>query len=170
MLSQRHRPILLAGAALILIWLAAMAGYAIARRAKVTPEKVQAYVQSVDFAHLSATDRAKAIKKLADMLNALSLEERQRLRMDRTAYRWFELMTEAEKGGFLEATMPTGFKQMLGAFEEMPEDKRRRVVDQAIKQMKDAREKMVATGQMPPQGTNGVVLPVSADQRMELLW
>jgi len=31
-------------------------------------------------------------------------------------------------------------------------------VDQAIKQMQDAREKMAATGQAPPPGTNGMVL------------
>ena len=54
--------------------------------------------------------------------------------------------------------MPTGFKQMLGAFEDLPPDKRKHVVDQAIKQMQDAREKMAATGKAPPPGTNGVVL------------
>ena len=34
------------------------------------------------------------------MLNALTLEERQRLRLDRTAYKWFAQMTEAEKARF----------------------------------------------------------------------
>jgi len=95
------------------------------------------------------------LKKLAAMLNALSLEERRSVRLDRAAYRWFEEMTEEEKGEFLEATMPTGFKQMLNAFEEMPQDKRQRLVDQAVKQMKETREKMAATGELPPQtGTN----------------
>jgi hypothetical protein len=160
MLTARQRPILVAAAALAVIWILALGGYAIAKHAKVTPEKVRAYVESVDFGHLSAAERAKALKKLAAMLNALSLEERRSLRLDSAAYRWFEQMTEDEKGEFLEATMPTGFKQMLNAFEEMPEDKRQRFVDQAVKQMKEARAKMAANGELPPQpgGTNGGVV------------
>ena len=166
MLSQRQRPIVLAVAAIAVIWLVAFAGYTLAKNAKVSPEKVRAYTGAVDFSHLSAADRARAIQKLAAMLNALSLEERRGLRLDRTAYQWFEQMTEEEKGGFLEATMPTGFKQTLAAFEQLPEDKRRRVVDQAVKQMKDAREKTAADGQAPPQGTNGVVLSEELRQKV----
>ena len=156
MFSQRLRPVFLAVAALAVVWVAAIAGYKIARHAKVTPEKVRAYTASVDFSRLSAAEREAAIQRLAAMLNALSLEERQSLRLERLA--WFNQMTEAEKSEFLAATLPTGFKQMIGAFEDMPQDKRQRVVDQAIKQMKDAREKMAASGQMPPPGTNSVVL------------
>src|SRR5436190_22919287 len=110
MLSPRQRPVVIAILALALIWGLALGGYAIARHAKVTPEKVRAYVESVNFGHLTGADREKALKKLAAMLNALSLEERRRLRLDRVAYTWFEQMTEEEKGEFLEATMPTGFK------------------------------------------------------------
>jgi len=158
MLSQRQRPFIFALVAVVLIWVAAVAGYKLVQNLKVTPEKVRAYVESVDFSHLSAAERAAALQKLAAMLNALSLEERQRLRLDRTAYKWFGQMTEDEKGAFLEATMPTGFKQMIGAFEDLPADKRQRVVDQAVKQMRDAREKMAATGQAPPPGANNLVL------------
>ena len=148
MLNQRQRPILLALVALVVIWVVAIAGYAIAKHAKVTPEKIHAYVGSVDFNHLSAADREAAIRKLAAMLNALSLEERRSLRANRLD--WFNEMTDQEKSEFLEATLPTGFKQMLTAFEQMPPDKRQRVVDQAVKQMKEANEKMAATGQEPP--------------------
>jgi hypothetical protein len=158
MFSKRQRPILAAAAAVVLIWFLAIAGYQMAQNMKVTPDKVRAYTASVDFAQLSPSDRASAIQKLAAMLNALTLEERQSLRFDHTYYQWFEKMTEAEKSAFLAATMPTGFKQMIGAFENLPADKRKRAVDQSVKQMKDAREKMAATGQLPPAGTNGVVL------------
>jgi hypothetical protein len=156
MLNPRLRPVFVALTTLILIWIVAIVGYRIAKNAVVTPDKVRAYIASVDFSHLTATEREAAIRKLAAMLNALTLDERQSLRMERLA--WFNQMTEAEKGEFLDATMPTGFKQMLGAFENLPPDKRKHVVDQAIKQMQDAREKMVATGQAPPPGTNGLVL------------
>jgi hypothetical protein len=152
MLNPRQRPVFLAVAALALIWIVAMAGYDIAKHAKVTPEKVRAYIAAVDFSQLAAADRATAIQKLAAMLNALTLDERQSLRLERLA--WFEKMTEAEKGQFLEATLPTGFKQMLTAFEALPADKRQRVVDQSLKQLKDANEKLAADGQAPPAANN----------------
>jgi hypothetical protein len=156
MLNQRLRPILLAAAALLGIWVIAIAGYEIAKSRTITPEKVRNYIGSVDFEHLTTAERAAAIQRLAAMLNVLTLDERQSLRLERMD--WFEKMTEAEKGKFLEATLPTGFKQMLGAFENLPPDKRKHVVDQAIRQRKDAREKMAGNGQMPPLGTNSVVL------------
>ena len=150
--------------ALVVIWAVAIAGYEIARHAKVTPEKVHAYIGALDFSHLSAAARAAAIKRLAAMLNALSLEERRSLRLDRTA--WFNEMTEAEKSEFLEATLPTGFKQMLAAFEEMPPDKRQRVVDQAVKQMKEANEKVAADGQSPTAGNGGAVLSPELQEKV----
>ncbi len=158
MLSPRQRPILSAVIALAAVWAVAIAGYTLAKNAKITPEKVRAYTASVAFSHMSAAGRAAAIQKLAAMLNDLSLAERQQLRIDRTAYRWFEAMTEAEKSVFLEATLPTGFKQMLTAFQDMAPDKRKRVVDQAVKQMKDARDKLADGGNVPPPGTNTLVL------------
>ncbi len=127
------------------IWAVALAGWWIASRLKITPEKVTAFVDGTDLSKLAATDRASAIQRLADMLNKLSLDERQRLRMDRTAYRWFELMTEEEKGQFIEATMPTGFKQMISAFEEMPEDKRKLAINDALKRMRSTNERINAT-------------------------
>ena len=35
--------------------------------------------------------------------------------------------------------MPSGFKRMIESFEEMPEDKRRRALDDALKRMREAR-------------------------------
>jgi len=149
MISPRQRPVLVALAALVAIWVLALAGYELAKHAKVTPEKVRAYIASVDLDQLSAADRAAALRKLADLLNALSLEDRQRLRLERLA--WLKKMTDAEKGDFLEATLPTGFKQMLNAFEDLPAEKRQRVIDQAVRQMREAREKLAASGGAPPE-------------------
>ena len=164
MLNQRQRPIAMALVALAAIWMVAVAGYKIAKHATVTPEKVSAYVLSVNFGHASAAERAAAIEKLAAMLNALTLEERRSLRLDRNA--WFNQMTDEEKGKFLDATMPTGFKQMLSAFEEMPPDKRQHVVEQAMKQMKDAQQKLAANGQVPPPGANGAVLSPELQEKV----
>jgi hypothetical protein len=155
MLSQRQRAVTWAAATLVGIWVVAWAGHWFFSNLKVTAEKVRAYIESVELAKLSAAERAKALRELADKLNALSFEERQRLRVERTAYGWFAQMTEEEKGQFIEATMPTGFKQMITAFEELPEEKRKRTVDGAIKRLREQREQMASGGVRPPGGTNG---------------
>src|SRR4051812_2066138 len=137
MIAQRWRPVLFALFALLVIWGLAIAGFTIARHSKVTAEKVRAFVESTDLSKLKGAARAKALAKLADMLNHLSIEERQQARMERLATAWFNEMTDDEKAGFIEATMPTGFKQMLTAFEQLPEDKRRRAVEDTFRRLKE---------------------------------
>ena len=138
MSNPRKRAIGVALLAIVGIWVLAVAGYYIAKNATVTAEKVRAYVESVDLRKLSAAERAEALRKLADMLNRLSLEERREMRMGRSD--WFAQMTEEEKATFIEATMPTGFKQMIAAFEELPEDRRKRTVDQAMKRLREQQQ------------------------------
>ncbi len=140
MFSQRWRPVMFSALAVCGIWLVALAGYRIARNAKMTAEKVKAYAESVDISKLSGEARARAIRELADKLNALSLEERRKARLDRAARDWFDRMTEEEKAAFIEATMPTGFKQMLTAFEQLPEEKRRKTIDDALRRLREERD------------------------------
>ena len=140
MASQRWRPVFWSGVASCAIWLVALAGYRLAKNAKMTAEKVKAYAEAVDISKLKGEARARAIRELADRLNALTLEERRRARLDRTAWTWFDRMTEEEKAGFIEATMPTGFKQMLTSFEQLPEEKRRKTIDDALRRLRDSRD------------------------------
>ena len=151
MQSQRWRPVFFCALGVCAIWLVALAGYRIARNAKMTAEKVRAYAESVDISKLSGAARAKAIRDLADKLNALSLEERRRARLERISWAWFDRMTEEEKAGFIDATMPTGFKQMLTSFEQLPEEKRRKSIDDALRRLKEARDQL-ASGQGVPNG------------------
>ncbi len=155
MLSQRWRPVIISGGVICAIWLVAVAGYRIAANAKMTAEKVKVYAESVDISKLRGAARAKAIRELEDKLNALSLEERRKARLDRAARDWFDRMTEDEKGAFIEATMPTGFKQMLTSFEQMPEEKRRRAIDDALRRLREARDGVrPGSGRGPRGGTN----------------
>ncbi len=125
-----------AGLALVVIWVLALMGYAAARSAQVTADKLRAFVAAVDLGHLPAAERAKAIDKLEKMLTALSPEERQEVRLDGTVYHWFNQMSEAERRSFLEGTMPAGFKQMLAAITQLPEDRQWRVIDQTLRQLR----------------------------------
>ncbi len=154
MVNPRWKPVLFCAVGVVAIWAVAVTGYAIARNSRMTAEKVKAYADSVDLAALSGDARAQALRKLAEMINRLSAEERQRSRLDRTSWRLLEQMTEDEKGTFIEATMPTGFKQMLNAFEQLPEDKRTRAINDAVRHLREDQARMAA-GEDPSGGTNG---------------
>ena len=163
MMSQRWRPVAYCAIAVCGIWLVALAGYRIARNAKMTAEKVRAYAESVDISKLSGDARAKALRELADKLNALSLEERRKARLERQAWSWFDKMTEEEKAAFIEATMPTGFKQMLTSFEQLPDDKRRKTIDDALRRLKETRDEVAGGAGGPNQrGTNSP--PILSDE------
>jgi hypothetical protein len=133
MAGQRHRPIWIAVVALVLVWLLSWGGYVIARKTKITPDMVRAYASSLDLSKLSAADRARALRELADKYNALTFDDRRGLRPDTNL---FAQLTEEEKASFVEATMPTEIKQALIAFDHMPEDRRQHVIDNALKNLR----------------------------------
>ena len=173
MQSQRLRPLFVAAGTIALIWLLAAAGYSIARSSKMTAEKIRQFVHSIDFAKLSPAERSRALLALAAKLNALSREDRQRARLDKDWKSWFMLMTEAEKEQFIEATLPTDIKQMLDAFEQMPPEKRKKTVDEAIKNLRQAEQQQPASqasGNGGDAATNapGRLSP-ETEQRMQAL-
>ena len=141
MMGRRKRPIFFASAVIVAAWVVAVGGYLVAKNSKMTAEKVKAFAQSVKLAGLSRDARAKAIRELADRLNELSPEERQKARMEGLWQRWFAEMTEEEKGTFVELTMPTGFKQMLASFEQLPEERRKRTIGDAMKRLRESQER-----------------------------
>ncbi len=140
MFNQRQRFLVWAVASIVGIWLVAWAGHWYVESLKMTAARVRAYVESVDFGKLTGSARAKALKELEDKLNALSYEERQQLRSEHLVNDWFAQMTEAEKSQFIEATLPTGFKQMIDAFQQLPQDKRQRLIDNALKHLRAAND------------------------------
>jgi hypothetical protein len=154
-MNARYRPLMIALAGLLGVWLLALGGYAFSDHFKMTFDKLRAFVQSTDLSKLSGAARAKALRDLADKINALSPEERRQARVDRLWNDWFREMTEEEKGQFLDATLPSGFHQMLASFEQQPAAKRQKAIDDAIKQLrKDRDNPSQKSGQTDPNDTN----------------
>lgn len=56
-MNPRHKPIAIAVGVLVAVWAFAMAGYVIAKNAKVTGEKVRAYLAKTDLS--SSTRRTE---------------------------------------------------------------------------------------------------------------
>jgi len=154
-MSPRRRLLLLASLALGLAWAVAYGGFALARGFKVTPERIARFLQSTDFAKLNPQQRIQALRRLAEMLNRLSPEDRRAARMEGEFRKFFQELSVAEKGEFLELTVPTGFNQMLLAFEQMPEDRRRRAIADSVRRLRAARERPAEGEERPlEEGTN----------------
>jgi hypothetical protein len=139
-MNARQKPMFFGVAALVAAWLLAMGGYALAAHWKMTAEKLRAYLAQTDLNSLSGEARAKALRDLEDKINALSAEDRRDARLGKLWNQWFEEMTEEEKSAFLDAILPSGFKQMLTSFEQLAPEKRKMAIDNAIKNLKEARE------------------------------
>ena len=68
--------------------------------------------------------------------------------------------------------MPTGFKQMLSSFEQLPEEKRRKTIDDAMRRLREARDQPrggprggTQTGtNAPPAQTGTNAPPVLSDE------
>lgn len=152
------------------IWAVALMGFSLARNARVTPEKLLAFTQQTDLSQLRGEARAKALRELARQLNALPMEDRRRARLDGSIWSWFEKMTEEEKAQFVEATLPTGMRQMLTAFEELPEDRRHRAIDDALKRLRQAGNEMSSGAELGEQaGTNSPSLSPELEARIRTI-
>ena len=153
-MNPRQRSTFFAIAAIALVWLVAIGGYAAFKNSRMTAEKLRAYLEQTNLAGLSGDARAKALRDLANRINALSPEERQKARLGHLWSRWFAEMTEDEKSGFIDATLPSGFKQMLVSFENMTPDRRKRSIDNALKRLRETPDPTVGPGLLAQQGTN----------------
>ena len=125
-----------AAGALVVVWSAALLIYHFSGKSRMTVEKLQQYLAVTDLDRLSAAERDKAIARYASMVNALSMEDRMKWRREDGWKKWFEGMTEAERAKFIQATAPAGFKQMLDAFNQLPEDQRQKYIDDSLARLK----------------------------------
>jgi hypothetical protein len=140
MANHRRKTLGFTALGLLGVWLVLGAGWLISNRSKATAEKVAAYMHKNDLSKLAPEPRARALGELARQVAVLPIEERRKTRMDEAWEKWFAEMTEAEKSAFIEATLPSGFKQMLASFEQLPEEKRRKAVNDALRDLRKARE------------------------------
>ena len=143
-MSPRQKPLFIALGVLGLVWILALGGFAIARSRKVTPEKIIAFLNRTPFQSLTTQARQDTLRRLAEMLNLLSSEDRRSVRLTGAWRTWFSSMDANEKGEFMELTLPVGFNQMLTAFEQMPPAKRRDTIDGTLRRLREAESRMAS--------------------------
>ena len=136
MKNRRFRPLLFAAAALVAVWVVALVIFHFSGQARMTVEKLRQYVDSTDLDKLSAAKRDRAVTDFAGMVNSLSTEERMNWRREEGWKKWFAGMNEAERVKFVEMTLPTGFKQMMDAYSQLPEDQRKKFIDDTVNKLR----------------------------------
>lgn len=126
-------------AALILVAVWAVAGGVIwwARGTKATPESIAQFVDTHSPAGLSPAERRRLADRVADQLNLLIYEQRREVRMSRKLDKFFRELNSEEQARFLDRTLPTGFKQMMEAFNKMEPARRKQFVEKSLAQMKE---------------------------------
>src|SRR4051812_20163468 len=131
--KHKQRPVLKMVCAIGVAWALAWSGYVISRHSRMTAEKVKQYQNSMDLAHLSAADRLKALRTLAEKLNALSPEERQLWQLDLD---WFRQLTDEEKACFIDAFLPGEMQLALRMFEKWPKERQQQEIDKAMRELR----------------------------------
>lgn len=165
-MKQQNRPILVGIVAIIVGWLLAWSAYVICGHAKMTAEKVSKFQASLDFAHMSAAERLKALKALAEKINAMSPEERQRWRLD---FEWFRQLTEEEKAFFLDAFLPGEMKTALAMFEKWPKERQQHEIDQAMTELRKHAANPRANPISGINGTNGPLFSPELDKKIRTI-
>lgn len=150
--------------ALVLVW--AVAGSIIygVRQARPTAQSLTVYLGKHPLTTESGTKRTKIITRVVDMLNGLSLEDRQTLRSDGVTRDFFMNLTPAEQAGFLDATLPAGFKQIMEAFNKMEPEKRKEFVNRALAEAKRRQ------GEAPPAGLNDQLVQKMVNQGLNTFY
>jgi hypothetical protein len=138
MKNRRFRPLLFAAAALVAVWVVALVIFHCSGKTRVTVDKLRQYVDSTDLDQLSAAKRDRAVTDFAGMVNSLSTEERVNWRREDGWKKWFAGMNEAERVKFVEMTLPTGFKQMMDAYSQLPAEQRKKFIDDAVNRLRQA--------------------------------
>jgi hypothetical protein len=124
------------GLVLCAIWAIAAGAIYLARSRKPTAQSVAAYVQANNIDSETGTDRKKTIDRVSNMLNQITMDERQELRREGVTDAFFRSLTPDEQAAFLDATLPTGFRQMMESFNKMDPAKRKEIVDHALAEMR----------------------------------
>lgn len=163
--NHRNRAIYIGLSAILLAWLLAWSGYVIFGHSKMTAEKLSRYQRELNLARLSAADRLKALKALADKINALSPAERQRWHLD---LEWFRQLTDQEKAFFMEAFLPGEMKVALQTFEKWPQEKQQQEIDKAFAELRknaaDPQHSQFRSG-----GTNAPIITPELDKQIRTM-
>jgi hypothetical protein len=134
---------------LVLVWLVIWGVRAYANSRKVTAEKINIRIERSRFADWSenaASDNAnesarreKEIREIADLVNRLDFQERQKNRRQRGGEEFFRKLNTREKSLFIDLTIMESMNRFMESLDAMPAEQRRKFVEQGLKEISDGK-------------------------------
>lgn len=146
-MNGKHAVIFKGLALLALVWAVVFAVRSFASSKKVTAERLDREVRELNLADWSgnpgsaadAKRREKEIRRVAEMVNRLDFQERQKNRDSRTGETFFRKLSTMEKNLFIDLTILESMSRFMEALDQMPEEQRKKFVEQGLKEIQDGR-------------------------------
>ena len=139
--------IIKAVAALAVIWILVFAVRSIAASKKITAERLQNEISELAFDDWSedsgssseAEERENEIRRIADMVNRLDFEERQKNRENQSAEDFFRKLDAREKNLFVDLTIVETMGRFMEALDQMPPEQRKEFVQKGLSEIQEGR-------------------------------
>jgi hypothetical protein len=142
---SRRNVILRAIAVLAIVWPVVWGVRTYVGSKKVTAERLQSRVERAGFADWSgyetppsaaaAEQRQKELREIADMVNRLDFQEREKNRRSRSGEEFFRKLSPSEKNLFVDITIMESMNRFMESLDAMPPEQRRKFVEQGLKEI-----------------------------------
>ncbi len=146
---SRNNVILRAMVALVIVWSVVWGVRTYAGSQKITAERLEARMQNAKFADWSSADasptpteakrREKELREIADMVNRLDFQEREKNRNNRSGEEFFRKLNAEEKSLFIDITIMESMNRFMESLDAMPAEQRRSFVEKGLKEIEDGR-------------------------------
>jgi hypothetical protein len=177
-----------AGVLLVVVWAVVWSVRTYAGSRKITAESVNALIQKAGFADWSdpevamssadAKRREEKLREIAEMVNRLDFQEREKNRGNATPEKFFAKLNTAEKNLFIDLTVRESMANFMEALDAMQPEQRRKFVEQGLREVSEGRTaedmaRMEALGEdivqkISQEGMRAYFEKSSADTKLDL--
>ena len=145
----RNKVVIKAALVLAIVWACVWGIRVYAGSKKVTAERVNRVVGEANFADWSAEARPagspeakrrdQEIREIADLVNRLDFQEREKNRENRSGEAFFRKLAPAEKNLFIDLTIMESMGRFMEALDAMKPEQRRQFVEKGLKEIQEGR-------------------------------
>ncbi len=136
-----------AAVVLIVVWLAVWAVRSYAGSRRITAERVNREIAAARFADWSqgsgnpavAVRREKDLREIANLVNRLDFQEREKNRDNRSGEEFFRNLSPKEKSLFINLTIVESMSRFMETLDAMKPDQRKKFVEQGLEEINKGR-------------------------------